>query len=61
MSISALNREKTTISPAMLRSTASEGQLTGLVKAIMRDKVYPVLVSVAIKSSLTILSIQCVK
>jgi hypothetical protein len=36
-----------------------EGQYTGLVRASMRDKVYPVLVSVAIKTSLNILAIQC--
>jgi hypothetical protein len=38
----------------------SEGQLTGLVRASMRDKVYPVSVSVAVKLSLSILAIQCV-
>ena len=37
----------------------SEGQLTGLVSASMRDTVYPVSVSVAIKLSLSIVAMQC--
>jgi hypothetical protein len=38
----------------------SEWILTGLVRANMKVKVYPVLVSVSIKLSLSILAIQCV-
>ena len=46
MSIRALKGEKTTIS---LDSSAAIGQFTGLVRASMKDKVYPVSVSIAIK------------
>jgi hypothetical protein len=42
------------------RCSYREVQLTGLVKVIMRDKVYPVSASVASKLSFSILAIQCV-